>query len=973
MEARGSQSSLQVLGENEALQQFFNGQDVSGVLENPVTVDTTILEQYLSTDMDPSSFMLPESPPDSSSEPCSPPQIPDLQNKASYWSTQQDNQEMFHPLARPATSLSCRFKGQSPAFDHFELPTHAQLCGMGLTDTYIRVGCPPAPAAHQHTHQSPIHTHHLSPDNYTQVYTPPTPLLHDALPLPLHSPAHPAPQLAPADSFPGPHSAPTRLLGLAGDLTATPGPVQSHSPSAPACILAHNPAHKTRSPVQLDSKRRRRSESCQSSSDPGLLSEGVDASCCDSDGTAGGSSVGGLVLGTYQLLTWKQYKQEQWSTLYDSRHQTLPAPGYQVDTDKGFNFSAADDAFICQKKNHFQVTVHIGVAGEPCYVKTPSGPQEIDHFLVRVFGVKVEAPDHHVTIEQSQSDRSKRAFYPVSISLPGNKITKVTLGRLHFSETTANNMRKKGKPNPDQRYFLLVVGLYAVVREDSFLLTALMSERIIVRASNPGQFEMDSDTTWQRGVVQDTVVCQGRVGINTDSPDEALVVCGNAKVMGTVMHPSDRRAKHNIQEVDSEEQLKRIAQMRIVEYDYKPQFASTMGIDKVHQRGIIAQEVKELLPAAVKEVGDVICSDGEQIHNFLMVDKEQIFIENVGAVKQLCKLTDNLENRIKELEVWNNRLAKLKSLSGSLHSKGKPSINPSVPTPQKPDPRHPEKVCWNEPYGQCLQHKVLQASIFTLLTTMAFCVISITALYLSTLREDNGVFPGSSNDSVFPQLTTTAWTTTASPPPGLWPPDVSFCELLYCEQVYCCPSTPGGAADTNITSVTAEPAGDDPSLTDRSNDKLSEKLKNAKDWTNTTIKSFLVKENQQVIDSRYCDRHSCGSGRYSYLVPISPYVPVNMRVTLIMNSTELLVVHLCSFDESAACSALLDMDTITGTRYPSNTQGEHQWPLHVARLHQSSYHFRSTVAGQADCSTDRIYAGALYTDYHFHFYRRCTD
>lgn len=37
------------------------------------------------------------------------------------------------------------------------------------------------------------------------------------------------------------------------------------------------------------------------------------------------------------------------------------------------------------------------------------------------------------------------------VSLPSGKITKVTLGRLHFSETTANNMRKKGKPNPDQR------------------------------------------------------------------------------------------------------------------------------------------------------------------------------------------------------------------------------------------------------------------------------------------------------------------------------------------------------------------------------------------------------------------------------------------------------------------------------------------------------------------------------------------
>lgn len=37
--------------------------------------------------------------------------------------------------------------------------------------------------------------------------------------------------------------------------------------------------------------------------------------------------------------------------------------------------------------------------------------------------------------------------------------------------------------------------------------------------------------------------------------------------------------------------------------------------------GVIAQEVKKLLPSAVMDVGDVTCSDGEKIHNFLMVDK----------------------------------------------------------------------------------------------------------------------------------------------------------------------------------------------------------------------------------------------------------------------------------------------------------------------------------------------------------------
>lgn len=64
-------------------------------------------------------------------------------------------------------------------------------------------------------------------------------------------------------------------------------------------------------------------------------------------------------------------------------------PAFHVDTDKGFVYSPADEAFVCQKKNHFQVTVHIGVATEPRYIRSPRGPQEVDHFLIKVFGIKV--------------------------------------------------------------------------------------------------------------------------------------------------------------------------------------------------------------------------------------------------------------------------------------------------------------------------------------------------------------------------------------------------------------------------------------------------------------------------------------------------------------------------------------------------------------------------------------------------------
>lgn len=55
------------------------------------------------------------------------------------------------------------------------------------------------------------------------------------------------------------------------------------------------------------------------------------------------------------------------------------------------------------------------------------------------------------------------SFLSSRIEVNTETVCKMTVGRLHFSETTSNNMRKKGKPNPDQRYFYLVVSLCAHV------------------------------------------------------------------------------------------------------------------------------------------------------------------------------------------------------------------------------------------------------------------------------------------------------------------------------------------------------------------------------------------------------------------------------------------------------------------------------------------------------------------------------
>ena len=51
----------------------------------------------------------------------------------------------------------------------------------------------------------------------------------------------------------------------------------------------------------------------------------------------------------------------------------------------GFNFSVQDDAFIVQKKNHFQVTCDVVLDGVPRFVKRPDGTlQEISYLQVKI-------------------------------------------------------------------------------------------------------------------------------------------------------------------------------------------------------------------------------------------------------------------------------------------------------------------------------------------------------------------------------------------------------------------------------------------------------------------------------------------------------------------------------------------------------------------------------------------------------------
>ncbi|MEQ2177324.1 hypothetical protein GOODEAATRI_002385, partial [Goodea atripinnis] len=120
---------------------------------------------------------------------------------------------------------------------------------------------------------------------------------------------------------------------------------------------------------------------------------------------------------------------------------------------------------------------------------------------------------------------------------------------------------------------------------------------------------------------------------------------------------------------------------------------------------VIAQEVQQILPEAVKEGGDVVCANGETIPNLLVVNK-RIFMENVGAVKELCKLTDNLETRIDELERWSRKLAKLRRLDSMKSTVSGSTVSSPLD------------------HG-CISQKFVQGTILALLIVMAFRFVHV--------------------------------------------------------------------------------------------------------------------------------------------------------------------------------------------------------------------------------------------------------
>ena len=119
--------------------------------------------------------------------------------------------------------------------------------------------------------------------------------------------------------------------------------------------------------------------------------------------------------------------------------------------------------------------------------------------------------------------------------------------------------------------------------------------------------------------------------MGTDHSNEALTVQGNIQVAGEILHPSDRRIKQNISLVDPKKQLENVQKIQVVEYQYKPEYlAKFTEEERAHmnkkQTGVIAQDLKMVLPDAVESAGDIFLDSGTEVKNMLIINKDRLFL-----------------------------------------------------------------------------------------------------------------------------------------------------------------------------------------------------------------------------------------------------------------------------------------------------------------------------------------------------------
>lgn len=129
------------------------------------------------------------------------------------------------------------------------------------------------------------------------------------------------------------------------------------------------------------------------------------------------------------------------------------------------------------------------------------------------------------------------------------------------------------------------------------------------------------------------------VGELTFQSDRNLVIynASNSAIFATNTSTSDREKKENIVDLEQNESINVVKQLKTYRYNYID------DIEKIPQIGFMADEIKPLIPECVKTI-----SNNNTVSNLLF--KENIIPHLVNTIQSLLSKVELLESRIKLLE-----------------------------------------------------------------------------------------------------------------------------------------------------------------------------------------------------------------------------------------------------------------------------------------------------------------------------------
>lgn len=138
------------------------------------------------------------------------------------------------------------------------------------------------------------------------------------------------------------------------------------------------------------------------------------------------------------------------------------------------------------------------------------------------------------------------------------------------------------------------------------------------------------------------VTIAGNVGIGTTSPTEKLHVAGNIFASGTITPGSDSRIKNNQKDISQEIAFSVIENLKPKTWIWNEK--SNENLNGKSAAGLVAQEVKEILPDAVT------ISENGDIKDFHSLNYNTIQGYEIAAIKGLIEEVKSLKAEIAELK-----------------------------------------------------------------------------------------------------------------------------------------------------------------------------------------------------------------------------------------------------------------------------------------------------------------------------------